>query len=96
MPARSSLMPALVAFVAGATGTTGTVRAQHAAPPPEPGSFALPTQPPGRDEAERRHEHLVHEPAGDADFRDTVDDIFQNTFDSRDHARRILRRTRAI
>ena len=44
----------------------------------------------------RRHEHLVHEPAGDADFRDTVDDIFQNTFDSRDHARRILRRTRAI
>ena len=50
MPARSSLMPALVAFVAGATGI---VRAQHAAPPPEPGSFTLPTQPPGRDEAER-------------------------------------------
>lgn len=50
MPARSSLMTAFVAFVAGATGT---VRAQHAAPPPEPGSFILPPQPPGREEAER-------------------------------------------
>lgn len=47
MPARSSLMTAFLALVAG------TIRAQHAAPSPEPGSFALPTQPPGREEAER-------------------------------------------
>lgn len=50
MPARLSLMTAFVAFIAGATDS---VRAQHAAPPPEPGSFILLTQPPSREEAER-------------------------------------------